>query len=374
MPGEKIQKLNIIAPTTESIFRIEGNPDHPVKDITIKNLTVELTTTPLVAAGFGAARLKGAINIRGKGERLCFTNLLVRNVGGIGLRAEGRPEEPLRGIHISNSVFRDCGAGGIFIRADHSILEESLVHRVGTIYPASLAASVAGRNSRISHNEIRCCPYTALHSHGPNVRIESNRMSDFMRELDDGAAIYIFAGNKTVYRNNIAIGSPASRRHLAHAYYLDEQSNRCIVENNLAINTRWPCHNHMSKNCVIRKNVFLDQGPSKLSFMVCRDFRFEQNLILARDKIEFLIPEHSIRMFQNNHFGKRSTKVLNTHLGTDGYTAIGTVPCAMTNGNMMTDLSYRPTASRCFDRKIIAKLNTLGIDWKTFAKSGRTCV
>jgi hypothetical protein len=33
-----------------------------------------------------------------------------------------------------------------------------------------------------------------------------------------------------------------------------------VVEENLAVNTRWPSHNHMSTDCTIRRNTFIALG------------------------------------------------------------------------------------------------------------------
>ncbi|MBP7934911.1 MAG: hypothetical protein KA354_09730 [Phycisphaerae bacterium] len=45
----------VMAPAMESIIQVNGRPDAPARDITLRGLTLSITNTPLVAGGFGPA-------------------------------------------------------------------------------------------------------------------------------------------------------------------------------------------------------------------------------------------------------------------------------------------------------------------------------
>ena len=63
LPGDDMTIAEVFAPTIESIIRIEGTKDKPARDITIRGITLSVTTTPLEAGGFGAGKFDGAVNI-----------------------------------------------------------------------------------------------------------------------------------------------------------------------------------------------------------------------------------------------------------------------------------------------------------------------
>ncbi|MGB2865249.1 MAG: hypothetical protein WBC05_18110, partial [Sedimentisphaerales bacterium] len=88
LPGEDMAKAEVFAPVIESIIRIRGTRENPAGDITVRGLTLSVTTTPLEAGGFGAGKFDGAISIS-SAENCRLIGLEIVNVGGQGIKASG---------------------------------------------------------------------------------------------------------------------------------------------------------------------------------------------------------------------------------------------------------------------------------------------
>ncbi len=280
LPGENIASAEIVAPTTESIIRLEKG----TRDVTVENLSISSTTTPLLSGGFGAFRFDGAIT----GENIAncrFANLAVRNVGGWGFKMDGA------NIRIEGCEVTGTGAGGIVCRGSGCVITNNHVYKIGVTYPSSIAVNTNGRElpgNEISHNEIHDTPYTAVNCGGNGHVVQYNLIYDTMRELYDGGGIYIGFGKGMVLRGNIIRGDN-NTEFKRHAYYMDERADSCIVEYNLALNTNWPSQNHMTINCIIRNNVFIDTGTQLITLPRSSGMTFEKNILIA-EKITFQMP------------------------------------------------------------------------------------
>ena len=280
MPGEDMGRVRVVAPTTECIIRLGGAEDAPVKDVAMDGLTLSTTTTPMVASGFGAGAFAGAVTADyASGCRL--VDLRVQNVGGQGIYCRRCGE-----MTIDNCETQDTGACGIRITGCHGCsVTECAVHGVGRTYPAALAVQLSGRDNVFAHNEVWDATYSGLGGSGDGHRIEGNLFHNVMTALADGAAIYVTFCKNVIVRGNFVYD--IEREKAAHAYYLDEQAQGCVVENNVALNTGWPSHNHMAWDNVIRNNVFVDDGDCKLTFPKSERFTFERNVIAAGGNVAF---------------------------------------------------------------------------------------
>ena len=67
-----------------------------------------------------------------------------------------------------------------------------------------MAINGEGRNCKLSHNEIFDTTYSAIGFSGRDLVIENNLISDCMKVLHDGAAIYCFGAKHSILRNNFA--------------------------------------------------------------------------------------------------------------------------------------------------------------------------
>jgi len=285
LEGEDISTLQAVVPTTESVIRNLGNKDRPVTGITVKGLRIQCTTTPLRPGGWAAAHYAGAVH--GDHTRDCrFEELHICLVGGQGIFLRNS-ENPL----VDGCEVRATGAGGIYCCGRGGIISNNHVHHVGEVFPSAIGIRVIGRNHIVRHNEIHNTSYCGIEGGSSGARIETNRIYDYMQVLHDGGAIYnSFNGvanpcKDVIIRRNVAFFKSAGPRAQSHAYYLDERSVDCVIEENLALNTSWPCHVHMTEDCTVRDNVFIDEEAATVSFPRSKGARFERNVVYALGQI-----------------------------------------------------------------------------------------
>jgi len=292
LPGEDMAKAEVFAPTIESIIRIHGKRENPARDITVRGLTLSVTTTPLEAGGFGAGKFDGAISVA-FAENCRLHKLEIVNVGGQGIKASGD------GLLIERCHVRNAGACGIRCRGAEAVVTDNHIHDVGLTYPSAIALQGGGRDCIISHNEIHDCPYTAINCGGLRNRIEYNLIYHAMKELHDGGGIYCFAGKDLVLRGNFIRDIIDTGGYGALAYYLDERSEGCLVEGNLSVGIVRPSHNHMAKGNTIRGNVFISDADARITFPKSSNYTFEYNVIRAKGQIVLENPD-AITTLRNN--------------------------------------------------------------------------
>jgi hypothetical protein len=327
LPGEDMARAEAFAPTIESIIRIEGTKDKPAGDITIRGITLSVTTTPLKAGGFGAGKFEGAVTITS--TRNCrLIELEIVNVGGQGIKASGD------NLRIERCHVHHTGACGIRCRGTGCIVSDNHIHDVGLTYPSAIAMQGGGRDCRISHNEIHETPYTAINCGGQNNRIEHNLIYHAMQELHDGAGIYCFAGNGLVLRGNFIRDIVDTGGYGASAYYLDERSENCLVEGNLSVGIARPSHNHMAKRNTIRNNVFISDADVRLTFPKSSGYTVEKNIVYAKGKIVLENPD-AITTLQNNVLFSEAGIVQARKL--KNYSQSGTYQIETGSGNLLDD-------------------------------------
>jgi hypothetical protein len=296
LPGEDLSRVQVIAPTMTTILRLAGNADRKIKGVTIRGLSFEATTVPLIAGGFAAAQFDGAISLAHT-EDCRFEQLSIAMVAGHAIRAHG----DVRGTRVEDCRITDCGAGGVYVGGREAIIRNNVIAGVGLSYPSAIGIYEGGTDCVVSHNEVRDCSYSAINYGGRRNVIEDNLLHDCMQVLHDGAAIYVFAADQCVLRRNVTRDLADHGGYPVCAYYLDERSTNCVVEQNLAVRVNWPSHNHMATNNVIRQNIFIAEGDAKLTFPRCREFALEQNVIYATGKIRIegvnYIPRWSSNLF-----------------------------------------------------------------------------
>lgn len=277
--GEDMDTAEIIAPTAESIIRIEGTRDAAAGGITISGLALTVTNTPLRSGGFGAGAFEGALSV--EAARDCvLDDLEISNVGGQGVKARDAD------VVISDSRVHHTGACGIMI--DGGAVTGNRIHNVGTSYPSAIGLWINGKTPvTASGNDIHDTPYTAIACSGEGHVIERNLIHHAMQQLADGAAVYVtFARNVTV-RGNFVRDMPDRGLYGASAYYLDEQAEDCLVEKNVSLGSSRPSHNHMARRNTLRNNIFISDADMTLTFPRSDDFVFEQNVLVAPGAVTF---------------------------------------------------------------------------------------
>ena len=321
LPGETAENIRAVAPVSESVILFAPG----TRGVTLRGFTVSCTTTALVTGGFGAGNYAAAI--QGDSLVACrFLDLTVKNTGGWGMKVNGDS------LRAENCSLHHTGAGGVFSNGRHFLLSGCSVHDVGLTYPSAIAVWINGDDHIISHNEIYATPYSAFVGGGKRYLIESNRISNIMNVLDDGGAIYLFSARDSLTRGNVVRGGKPGKN--AHAYYLDELSENCVVEGNLAVNVNWPTHNHMTKNCIYRNNIFIDSGTQLLTFPRSSGVILEHNIFSAGE-ITIQAAADGISSLMNNIFYSRSGKITVNHL--NKYTTVGTEPLTARDGSVFAD-------------------------------------
>jgi len=327
LPGEDMTKAVVFAPTIESIIRIQGTKDKPASDITIRGLTLSVTTTLLEAGGFGAGKFDGAISINS--ARNCrLIELEIVNVGGQGIKAAGS------GLRVERCHVYQTGACGIKCRGAGCIIAENHIHDIGLTYPSALALQGGGEDCRISHNEIHDCPYTAINCGGERNHIEHNLIYRAMQELHDGGGIYCFAGKGLLLRGNFIRDIIDTGGYGASAYYLDERSENCLVVGNLSVGIVRPSHNHMAKNNTIRNNVFISNEDVRLTFPKSSNYTVEKNIICAKGSIILENPD-AVTALRSNVLFSAEGKVQCRKL--KDYSQAGSYQLRAEQGNLLVD-------------------------------------
>ncbi|MCC6859402.1 MAG: right-handed parallel beta-helix repeat-containing protein, partial [Bryobacterales bacterium] len=303
LPGEEMRQAEVVAPVAESVVRLEGAKEAPLRRVTLRGLSFSVTNTPAVSGGFGAARYEGAVAVS-YCEDCLLSGLSVFNTGGQGIKARDASR-----LRIERCEVRDSGAGGMIVGGADAEVSGNRIHNVGVTYPSAIALSLSGRGSRVSRNEVFDTPYSAITASGTGHVIEGNRIYRAMRELHDGAAIYITFCKEIVLRGNHVSDIEDSGGYGASAYYLDEQAEKCLVEGNLSVGVARPSHNHMARDNTLRNNVFITEGDARIDLPRSSGYIFEKNVIHAGGKVIFKAPPGAISHMPRNVIFSRAGSV-----------------------------------------------------------------
>jgi len=309
--SEDMTRASVYAPAIESILRIRGEKDRPACGITIRGLTLTVTNTPLVAGGFGAGRFPGAVDLQHAADCV-LEGLTVTHVAGQAIKGEH-----CRAIRIENCHLHQIGACGITFSGTESTVRNCHVHDTGLIYPSAIAVRFTGQNHAVVHNEVHDTSYSAVNSSGADSRFEHNHIYRAMKNLHDGAAIYITFCKRIALRGNFVHDIVDTGGYGASAYYLDEQAEHCLVENNVSYNVVRPSHNHMARNNTIRNNVFVSDGELVITFMKSADYRFERNVCVAGGALRIAGPEAIASMGNNVLFSGEGEYFAGVHTGAE---------------------------------------------------------
>ncbi|HWL14476.1 MAG TPA: right-handed parallel beta-helix repeat-containing protein [Opitutus sp.] len=234
-PGEDPATAEIVRPELENLIVLAGRPDAPVQHLRFEGITfthtgwtrpnrfgfVDVQANSLVPAAPAQAvdpqyrheqrkdRVPAAFQAA-TSDRIVVRGCRFARLGGTGVMFTGGGNDNV----IEGNVFVDLSAGGIELGEDaarpddprlfprrNRIVNNFIAH-IGAEYFGSVAIlGYYTDRSLIAHNEITAIPYTGI-SQGwgwgnppapPDSRanrIMHNRISNYMRRLDDGGGIY----------------------------------------------------------------------------------------------------------------------------------------------------------------------------------------
>ena len=300
LPDEDMSRAGVVAPRLERIVSVAGSSEKPAERITIRGVSIQATTTPLKAGGFGAYAFDGALGLE-RARQCVLEKLEICNVGGQGILARQVTDCRISDCHIHHT-----GACGIKADGAATAISGNHIHHIGVYHPSAIALSVShgsrsesGQGFQVNRNEIHDTPYSGIVGSGSKHLIEENLISRVMREMQDGGAIYggmrdsILRGN--IVRDVVKMGEGYG----VSSYYLDEGAEDCIVERNVSVGVERPTHNHITRNLIIRDNVFIAEADMTLSFQRSGGCTFTGNTLFAPGKITISQPS-AIKVWQGN--------------------------------------------------------------------------
>jgi hypothetical protein len=312
LPDEDMSKIELIAPTMNQVIVLEGSKKEPVTGVTLKNLTVQCTSTELKSPGWGSASLTAAVELMGTKDCV-LDGVTTSNVGGLGIAFS----------HSTGGLMKNCevaqtGACGVKLYSPGLRAEKNHIHHTGINYPGSAGVIMSGDRIELVRNEIHDTPYSGIiGGSGRKCLIEENLIYRAMLVMHDGAAIY---GNlkETVIRGNVVRDiRPNGKGFGASGYYLDEGSYDCIIEKNVSLNVARPTHNRITRGTIIRDNVFVFDGDMTVSFQRSENVTFTGNTLHLNGRLH-TSNRNAVKTWENNRIFKTD--------GKDSFTIDGWVP------------------------------------------------
>jgi hypothetical protein len=340
LPDEDMTKADVIAPVMNRVLELKGSRKAPVTNVTLKNLTVQCTSTELKSPGWGSASLTAAVELNGTKDCV-LDSLTTSNVGGLGVAVTNSSGGVLR-----NSEVAQTGACGVKINAKGMRVEKNHIHHTGVSYPGSAGVIMSADGIELVRNEIHDTPYSGvIGGGGKKCLIEENLIYRAMLVMHDGAAIY---GNlkESVIRGNVVRDiRPNGKGFGASGYYLDEGSYDCIIEKNVSLNVARPTHNHITRGTIIRDNVFVFDGDMTVSFQRSENITFSGNTLHVGGRLRTSF-RNAVKTWENNRIFRAD--------GKDSFVIDGWVPLDPPEKPKRQGVVAKPMATPTLDAKVEA--------------------
>ena len=311
-PGERINRIDAIAPLLTQVVRLEGKPEAGqfVQHVEFRGLSFADTewSLPSGSAGFGQAAVGVPGAVWGEGARDClFEDCTFAQLGTYGLEL-ARGCQSNRILHCE---FADLGAGGIkigeqAIRADAAELAQAneisdcRIHDGGKMFQSGIGIWIGqSPNNHIVHNLIHDFYYTGISigwtwGYGPalasNNVVDENIIHHIGVKSDgDGPVLSDMGGIYTLGKQ------PGTRitRNLWHdiagfsyggwGIYFDEGSSGILAKDNIVYRTtHGGFHQHYGETNIVRNNIFAfgrDQQLQRSREEEHLSFSFSNNIV-----------------------------------------------------------------------------------------------
>lgn len=307
MPGERLNKVEIVAPLLVELVRIAGNADEGkfVQHVTVRGLAFHHADWVLDPKGNSSTQAAVDVPavVTADGALNCaFEKCEVAHIGSYGVWFK----RGCKDCRIQQNRLFDFGAGGIRVgeanmaktdvaESSRILVDNNHVYNGGHVYAGAIGIWVAQSSyNTISHNDIHDMFYSGL-SIGWNWGLETNRTHHNVIEfnhvhnmghgvMSDAGLIYCLGVSPgSVIRNNVFHDMwPYSQPALGWGIYLDAQTGNYLVESNLVYNTLSGglMFNNGGHEHVIRNNIFaLSANQALWPYSEKRPSSFRDNIV-----------------------------------------------------------------------------------------------
>jgi len=306
MPGEDLNRAQVVAPTTEELVRFEGGvwgdeapgqsgwPLYPVHDIHLVGLTFEHADWSMPLQGYtdkqGSFDVGAAVEAVGA-DSITIEKSTFQELGGYAV-------EFGKGCHANRIIrneMRDLGAGGVkigepkvpnslFETSSDNLVSDNRIHDIGNVYPGTVAIWVGQSGSNtIAHNEIYNTYQTGiavgwtwdfLPTAATDNIVEFNNIHDIGRGmLGDMGCIYTVGVIGGVIRNNLCHDvSRFEGTYGGWGIYPDQGSVGLLIENNVVYRAEdGAIHQNIANQNIFRNNIFALGKRAQLARQVHTD-------------------------------------------------------------------------------------------------------
>ena len=281
LSGEDMASAEVIAPATEELISIKGDPLNGkfVEYLNFEGLGLAYSNFNLPWGDCnnaqGSASVSACVNL--SGARNCsFDRCSLRNLGTFGFELfDGCTFNrftcnTLEQIAAGGFRLRGVEPGGNpALRTGNNTISDNTIGYYGLTYPSAVGVLVMHSDcNTVAHNLIHHGDYTGisvgwswsyLRSAARGNRIEQNHIHDigYNNLLSDMGGIYTLGLSPgTVISNNL-VHDVNANRYGGWGIYTDEWSTSILIENNIVYHTKFGTFNiHYAKDLVVRNNIF----------------------------------------------------------------------------------------------------------------------
>lgn len=290
LPGQKPDKVEVVAPFLTKLLEIKGQPDRPVGYLRLENLRFEHCAFDYGEryaggqAGFHEkVKSKGpvpaAITID-YGQNMKLSDIQISHVGGTGIWINNRSQA----IDVSRMHIEDTGGNGLMIGEQGFTkvgegfapvttqvhISNSVFEKVGQRFFGAVGVWIGISNYiTFEHNLVRFMPYTGVSvgwrwNDDPtpihDIVIANNHIHHNMQILSDGGGIYTLGRMpKSKIIGNLIHDIPLNAgRAESNGIFFDAGTSDLLIEDNIIFNTaRAPLRFHAVRNNISRANLLV---------------------------------------------------------------------------------------------------------------------